>query len=148
MRNAIEIGYLIFAIYFFTGCSVLEKVGDAVYEEQVTVEFVNGVPTQVTNYITKPNIKAGLKIGGNVAPQPIGGFIASTILGLLSIAGLWKSRKYKQAAVDAVEFGQSVKEELGKSELKEQLGIIKKTQKAMQKANGTWTIIRNILHKN
>lgn len=148
MKNAIEIGYLIAAIYFLSGCTVLEKIGDATLEAEVSTELVNGVPTTVTNYVTKPNLKAGITLGGQVAPQPVGGFISSILLGALSIVGLWKSKQYKKAAIDAVEFGQSVKDELSKSELKDQLSFIKKTQKAMQKSNGTWAIIRSILDKS
>ena len=147
MKHAIEIGYLIIAIYVLSGCTVMEKIGDAVYEAEVSTEVIDGVPTTVTNWVTKPNIKAGVTIGGQVAPQPVGGFISSVILGVLSIAGLWKSRQYKKAATDAIEFGQAVKSELSKSDLKDQLSIIKKTQKTMQKANGTWGIIRTLISK-
>lgn len=148
MKHAIEISYLIAAIYFLSGCTVLDKIGGAAFEAEVSTEMIDGVPTNVTNWVTKPNIKAGITLGGQVAPQPIGGFISSVLLGALSIFGLWRSRNYKKAAVDAVEFGQAVKEELGKSELKDQLSFIKKTQKAMQKANGTWGVIRSILDKS
>ena len=97
------------AIYILSGCAVMEKIGDVVYEAEVSTEVIDGVPTTVTNWVTKPNIKAGVTIGGQVAPQPVGGFISSVILGVLSIAGLWKSRQYKKAATDAIEFGQAIK---------------------------------------
>tara|TARA_R100001086_G_scaffold234293_1_gene156484 strand:- start:14033 stop:14482 length:450 start_codon:yes stop_codon:yes gene_type:complete len=148
MKTAIEIGFLASTIFILSGCGTLENISDKLYTAEVTTEIgADGIPHNVTNYVARPNVKATVALGGQIAPQPIGGFVSSAVLGLLSIFGLVKSRQFKRAAVDAVEFGQAVKAELSKSDLKEQLQSIKNSQKILQKSNGTFGIIRNILNK-
>ena len=148
MKTAIEIGFLASAIFVLSGCGTLENISDTIYTAEVTTEVdANGVQHSVTNFVAHPGIKAAIGFGGQVAPQPIGGFVSSAILGALSIFGLVKSRQFKKAAVDAVEFGQALKAEFAKSDLKDGLQAIKNSQKILQKSNGTWGIIRNILNK-
>ena len=148
MKNAIEIGFLAASIFILSGCGTIDNLSEKLYTAEVTTEIgPNGMPLNVTNYVARPSVKATIGLGSQIAPQPVGGFVGMSLLSLLSIFGLVKSRQFKKAAVDAVEFGQAVKSELAKSDLKDQLQSIKNSQKILQKSNGTWSVIRNILNK-
>ncbi len=148
MKNAIEIGFLAAAIFVLSGCSALEKATGWAYEAEVSTQVLpDGTEQSVTNWVTKPNVKTGITIGGQLTPQPVGGIASQAILALLGIGAAIRGRQWKKAAVSGVEAAQELKQALNKSNAKGKLESILGNLKTQQKAAGTWALIRSILAK-
>jgi len=146
-KNLLEIALLCGALVALSGCTQLKSVGDWVYEAEVSTQTIDGVPVTTTNWVTKPNIEAGVTIGGQIAPQPLGGIVSTALLSLLSVGAFVRGRQWKKAAVSGVEAAQEFKAALGKSNAKGKLENILGNLKTQQKAAGTWALIKSILAK-
>ena len=148
MKNAIEIGFLATALFMLSGCAALEQATGWAYEAEVTTQVLpDGSEQSITNWVTKPNIAAGVTIGGQIAPQPVGGIVSTALLSLLSVGAFVRGRQWKKAAVSGVEAAQELKAALAKSNSKGKLENILGNLKTQQKAAGTWALIKSILGK-
>lgn len=148
MRNAIEIGFLATALFMLSGCAALEQATGWAYDAEVTTQVLpDGSQQSVTNWVTKPNVKTGITIGGQLAPQPVGSIASQAIIALLGIGAAIRGRQWKKAAVSGVEAAQEFKAALNKSNAKGKLDGILGNLKTQQKAAGTWGLIKSILGK-
>ena len=174
MKNATLL-FLILLIPTIAGCKAWDQVGKALFNEQVkrgtiTISKTNivdqlnqlpdgsthtnklveitqeTIPTWTTNYIVKPTIETGVNLAGDLAPFPWAGAAASGVLSLLSGLAALYGRKYRKAAVSAVQsadqWRQIVKKMDGDTDKEIKAQVVKN-----QRSSGTQGTIDSIIQK-
>jgi len=146
MKKWIELAFLCTAILTLSGCSTLEKATGWAFEQDVQTQILDGKEITSTNWVVRPSVENGLRITGSIAPGA-GSIVSEAVIALLGAFAAWRGRKWKKAAVDAVEAGQQFKKALDKSNGKNKIAGIIEGLKSQQKSNGTFEFIKSILNK-
>ena len=146
MKTKIEIAFLLLALSLAPGCGTLEKATGWALQEEVTTQNINGQEILSTNWVVKPKLENGLRITGSLAPGA-GSLASEGVIALLAAFAAWRGRKWKKAAVDAVEAGQQFKKALDKSNGKSKIAGIIEGLKSQQKSNGTFDFIKSIISR-
>lgn len=172
MKNTFAITLLLL-IPMFTGCKAWDSVGKALFNEQVkkgatTISKTNiidqlnqlpdgttqtnklveitqeTVPIWTTNYVVKPSIETGVGLAGDLAPVPWGGMAANGVLTVLGGLAALYGRKYKKAAVSAVQAADQFRQALKKKAPDSDKEVTKQIRKD-QRASGTKATIEKII---
>lgn len=174
MKNS-TILLLILLIPTIAGCKAWDQVGKALFNEQVkkgttTISKTNivdqlnqlpdgstqtnklveitqeTVPIWTTNYVVKPTIETGVNLAGDLAPFPWAGAAASGVLSVFSGLAALYGRKYRKAAVSAVQsadqWRQVVKEINSDTDKKIKEQVVKN-----QRSAGTQGTIDSLIQK-
>jgi hypothetical protein len=149
MKKAIDVAFLVSAMYFLSGCTHWEKIADSIYEPITvtnTLDTAQGPVSMVTTngWVVSPNVKSGVNLAGDLAPTPYGGLIANAVLGALGILAHVRSKKWKNATLSAVSAAQDFKRELSGLDSKVAQATKQKVR-TDQKIKGTQTEIQKAL---
>ena len=146
MKKWIELAFLCTAIFTLSGCTTLEKATGWAFEQDVQTQIVDGKEVTSTNWVVKPSVENGLRITGSIVPGA-GGLVSEGIIAALAAFAAYRGRKWKKAAIDAVDAGQKFRKALDKSNAKGKIPEIVDSLKIQQKTNKTFDLIKTILNK-
>lgn len=146
MKKWIELAFLCTAIFTLSGCNTLEKATGWAFEQDVRTQIVDGKEVTSTNWVVRPSVENGLRITGSIVPGA-GSLVSEGIIAALAAFAAYRGRKWKKAAVDAVDAGQKFRKALDKSNAKGKIPEIVSNLKIQQKSNKTFDLIKTILNK-
>lgn len=136
------------SLFLVSGCTQLKSL---LYEQEVsmnTVTLQDGSTVQVpsTNYVVNPNISAGIKLAGDVAPAPWASMVANLVLGAMAVGGSLIGRKYKKATVTTIQTLEAYRQATLKLDGGEELDEAQKTAMVQQqKSGGVFPLISSLV---
>ena len=146
-KKIFELAALGAAIVILSGC---ESLGNALYEPVVSTKIIKTPEGPVSivstnGWVLKGNIRQGIEIGGDVAPYPWAGLVASTAIAVLGVGAHVRGRQWRKAAISGVSAAQAFKKELKELDAaraaKVKSGVI-----AEQKTSGSQPMVQKILN--
>ena len=148
-KKLIEMAFFASAVYFLSGCSSWEKIADTVYEPVTATNTLNtaeGPVSLVTTngWVVKPKVQTAISFAGDLSPTPYGSLAANALLAALGVLAHVRSKKWRNAAVSAVDAAQEFKTELGRLD-SSAAQAVKAKVRTQQKIKGTQPMIQKAL---